>query len=141
MDDIWRPGILYDLVGSGLGASTGSGRVPTVGSGEGDREEQVDTFEAGGLFKMLCGRAHFPRLDFPRLVHSAYHICARCGTVYATLRDGIGGVCPRWYIYHKKWYIYHFEVIWLRVGILLKSQIPVNQKHWYCRNLHVIVVA
>jgi hypothetical protein len=25
MDDIWRPGILHDLVGSGLGASTGSG--------------------------------------------------------------------------------------------------------------------
>ena len=37
---------------------------------------------------------------------------------------------PRWYVYHKKWYIYHFEVIWLRVGILLKSQIPGNIKHW-----------
>jgi hypothetical protein len=77
-------------------------------------------------------RAHFPRLDFPRLVHSAYHICSRCGLryLYATLRDGVGSGLPRWYIYHKKWYIYHFEVIWLRVGILLKSQIPGNIKHW-----------
>ena len=39
-------------VGSGSGASTGSG-VPSVGSGEGDREEQVDAFEAGGLFRMF----------------------------------------------------------------------------------------
>jgi hypothetical protein len=51
-DDIWRPEILNDLVGSGSGASTGSG-VPSVGSGEGDREEQVDAFEAGGLFRMF----------------------------------------------------------------------------------------
>jgi hypothetical protein len=32
--------------------------------------------------KTLCARAHFCRLDFPRLVHSAYHICARCGLRY-----------------------------------------------------------
>ena len=51
-DNIWRPEILNDLVGSGSGASTGSG-VPSVGSGEGDREEQVDAFEAGGLFRMF----------------------------------------------------------------------------------------
>ena len=63
--------------------------------------------------KMLCARAHFPRLA----------ACRRHAE-----RRGWWGL-SRWYIYHLKWYIYHFEVIWLRVGILLKSQIPVNQKH------------
>ena len=44
--------VTHPNVGSGSGASTGSG-VPSVGSGEGDREEQVDAFEAGGLFRMF----------------------------------------------------------------------------------------
>ena len=48
----WRPEILHCLVGSGSGASTGS-RVPSVGSSEDDREEEVDAFEAGGLFRMF----------------------------------------------------------------------------------------
>ena len=72
-DDIWRPEILHCLVGSGSGASTGS-CVPSVGSSEDDREStgkrrwmhlrQVacSVCLAAWPIKMLCARAHFPRL-------------------------------------------------------------------------------
>ena len=70
--------------------------------------------------KMLCARAHLPRLA----------ACRRHAE-----RRGWWGL-SRWYIYHLKWYIYHFEVIWLRVGILLKSQIPVNEKHCTAVSFH-----